>query len=80
MTLLLLLVRLGWLHWETSSGGELGCPLWVTSGPVQVALQCCCLCPAVLMMMMMMMMMITIVSDTTSERQLAAVIPSAKAL
>ena len=79
MTLLLLLVRLGWLHWETSSGGELGCPLWVTSGPVQVALQCCCLCPAVLMMMMMMMM-ITIVSDTTSERQLAAVIPSAKAL
>ena len=75
MTLLLLLVRLGWLHWETSSGGELGCPLWVTSGPVQVALQCCCLCPAVLMMMM-----ITIVSDTTSERQLAAVIPSAKAL
>ena len=42
---LLLFVRLGWLHWETS-GDELGCSLQVTSGPVQFALQRCCLCPS----------------------------------
>ena len=40
--LLLLICLINWLHWETSSGDELGCLLQVTFAPVQLALLCCC--------------------------------------